>query len=121
MLAAGTPFYNRILLSLIFSRMDETMRKWMKINQKTADNAEQVLDAVLADLAEARQRGRYLAGDQFTRADLAAGALLAPLFQPPQYPVPWPQPKRLLPAMKTGLDRWQPQLQGLAHMYQQHR
>ncbi len=121
MLAAGTPFYNRILLSLIFSRMDETMRNWMKINQKTADNAEQVLDTVLADLAEARQPGPYLAGDRFSRADLTAGALLAPLFQPPQYPVPWPEPKRLLKEMKTGLDRWQPQLQALAHLYQQHR
>lgn len=41
LLAAGTPFYNRILLSLAFSRVDEIMRKWMKINQKTADAAQQ--------------------------------------------------------------------------------
>ena len=86
MLAAGTPFYNRILLSLAFSRVDEIMRKWMKINQKTADTSQATLEALVKELAEIYQQRRFLVGDQFTRADLTTRSLLAPLFQPPEYP-----------------------------------
>lgn len=121
MLASGTPFYNRILLSLAFSRIDEIMRDWMKINQKTADASQQALEILLTELADAYQQQPYLAGDSFSRADLTAGALLAPLFQPPQYPVPWPKRQRLLPEMRTWLDQWQEQIQPLASLYREHR
>lgn len=121
MLAAGTPFYNRILLSLAFSRVDEVMRDWMKINQKTADASQQVLESLLTELAGIYQQQPYLVGDNFSRADLTAGALFAPLFQPPQYPVPWPKRQRLLPQMRGWLDQWQDQIQPLAMLYAQHR
>ncbi|MCG7198244.1 glutathione S-transferase family protein [Marinobacter pelagius] len=121
MLAAGTPFYNRILLSLAFSRVDEVMRDWMKINQKTADASQQVLETLLSELANIYQQQPYLVGDSFSRADLTAGALFAPLFQPPQYPVPWPKKARLLPAMRGWLEQWQEQIQPLAMLYEQHR
>src|SRR5690606_102658 len=85
MLAAGTPFYNRILLSLAFSRVDEIMRKWMKINQKTADTSQATLETLVTELAEIYQQRPFLVGDRFTRADLTACSLLAPLFQPPEY------------------------------------
>ncbi|WP_258546033.1 glutathione S-transferase family protein [Marinobacter pelagius] len=121
MLASGTPFYNRILLSLAFSRVDEIMRDWMKINQKTADASQLVLETLLTELADTYQRQPYLAGDHFSRADLAAGALFAPLFQPPQYPVPWPKRQRLLPDMRNTLDKWQEQIEPLARLYREHR
>jgi len=121
MLAAGTPFYNRILLSLAFSRVDEIMRDWMKISQKTADASQQVMETLLTELEAHYAEQPFLVGEHFSRADLTAGALFAPLFQPPQYPVPWPKRQRMLPAMRTWLDQWQKQLQPLATLYQEYR
>ncbi|MDO6822409.1 glutathione S-transferase family protein [Marinobacter sp. 1_MG-2023] len=121
LLAAGTPFYNRILLSLAFSRVNEVMRKWMKINEKTAEESREVLESLLTELAEAYSQQPFLAGDSFSRADLAAAALFAPLFQPEAYPVPWPKPARIPGEIKAWLTDWQPQLQVLGKVYQNYR
>ncbi|MFN2360186.1 MAG: glutathione S-transferase family protein [Marinobacter sp.] len=121
MLAAGTPFYNRILLKLAFSRVDEIMRKWMKINEKTAERSRETMEAYLTELAEAYRQRPYLAGDSFSRADLAAAALFAPMFQPSQYPVPWPKPAKIPRDIKAWLDEWQPQIQTLEHVYTANR
>lgn len=121
MLAAGTPFYNRILLSLAFSRVDEVMRKWMKINEKTAEKSRQTMEGLLTELAGIYSKQPFLVGDHFSRADLTAAALFAPMFQPPEYPVPWPKPGRIPKDIKAWLDQWQPQLQALEKIYADNR
>ncbi|PCM43011.1 glutathione S-transferase family protein [Marinobacter sp. ANT_B65] len=121
LLAAGTPFYNRILLSLAFSRVNEVMRKWMKINDRTAEQSRLVMEKLLTELAETYSRRPFLAGDSFSRADLTAAALFAPLFQPEAYPVPWPKPARVPKDIQTWLDQWQPQLQVLSKIYEDYR
>lgn len=121
MLAAGTPFYNRILLKLAFSRVDEIMRKWMKINEKTAERSRETMEAYLTELAGAYRQKPYLAGDSFSRADLTAAALFAPMFQPDQYPVPWPKPAKIPRDIKSWLDQWQPQIEPLATIYAANR
>ncbi|WP_417502528.1 glutathione S-transferase family protein [Marinobacter sp.] len=121
LLTAGTPFYNRILLSLAFSRVNEVMRKWMKINEKTAEESRKVMEGLLTELAETYSKQPFLAGDAFSRADLTAAALFAPLFQPDAYPVPWPKPARIPKDIKVWLTQWQPQLQVLNRVYNKHR
>ncbi|WP_273207096.1 glutathione S-transferase family protein [Marinobacter subterrani] len=121
MLAAGTPFYNRILLSLAFSRVNEVMRKWMQINDKTADRSRQVMETLLTELAGIYREQPFLVGDRFSRADLTAAALFAPLFQPPEYPVPWPKPARIPKDISAWLQQWQPQLQPLENLYANNR
>ncbi|HTN32633.1 MAG TPA: glutathione S-transferase family protein [Marinobacter sp.] len=121
MLAAGTPFYNRILLSLAFSRVDETMRKWMKINKKTSEDSRIILEGLLTELASAYRSQPFLAGESFSRADLTAAALFAPLFQPHQYPVPWPKPNKIPRDIRPWLEAWQPQLQILSNLYEHYR
>lgn len=121
MLSAGTPFYNRFLLSLAFSRVDEIMRKWMKINQKTADESQAILEAFVTELADTYQQRTFLVGDQFTRADLTACSLLAPLFQPPAYPVPWPKPAKIPKPVKNWLSEWQAAVAPIASVYHRNR
>ncbi|KMQ76582.1 glutathione S-transferase family protein [Marinobacter subterrani] len=121
MLAAGTPFYNRILLSLAFSRVNEVMRKWMQINDKTADRSRQVMETLLTELAGIYREQPFLVGDRFSRADLTAAALFAPLFLPPEYPVPWPKPARIPKEIGAWLEQWQPQLQTLETIYANNR
>lgn len=121
LLAAQTPFYNRILLKLAFSRVDEIMRKWMKINEKTAMTSRQTMEAVLTELTDTYRQQTFLAGDTFSRADLTAASLFAPMFQPEQYPVPWPRENRIPREIQDWLSQWQPQLQVLEKVYQANR
>ncbi|HEA52949.1 glutathione S-transferase family protein [Marinobacter antarcticus] len=121
LLTAGTPFYNRILLSLAFSRVNEVMRKWLKINDKTAEESRKVIEGLLIELSEVYGQQPFLAGDAFSRADLTAAALFAPLFQPAAYPVPWPKPARVPKEIQAQLSLWQPQLQVLNRIYSDHR
>lgn len=121
MLAAGTPFYNRILLSLAFSRVDEVMRQWMKINEKTSEKSRVVMEGLLTELGQIYGARPFLVGDHFSRADLTAAALFAPLFQPAQYPVPWPKPERIPKEIRAWLDQRQPQLATLEGIYRAHR
>ncbi len=121
MLTAGTPFYNRYLLSLVFSRVEETMRQWMKINEKTSEKSRLVMEQLLTDLAERYRQHPFLVGDSFTRADLTAAAMFAPMFQPAAYPVPWPKANKIPADIKAWLAQWQPQLQVLSKVYQDHR
>ena len=120
LLAAQTPFWNRYLLRLGFSRVEEIMRETMAINQKTATRAQQVIEKLLGEVSGVYREGRFLAGDHFTRADVTAGALFAPLFMPPQYPVPWPRTDRLPPDFKAWIGRHETLLAPIAQMYQEH-
>lgn len=121
LLAAKTPFWNQYLLRLGFSRVDEIMRETMAINEKTAARAQATIEGMLAEMADIYREGGYLAGNQFSRADLTAGALFAPLFMPPQYPVPWPKPARLPPELKAWNRENEELLAPIAQVYQKYR
>lgn len=121
MLAAQTPFYNRYLIRLTFSRIEHIMRKWMKINEQTARASQDSMEQILKDLAEAYEKSDYLVGNQFTRADLTAAAMFAPLFQPEPYPVPWPAMDKLPAPMRGWLTGQQQELVPLQRVYLQHR
>lgn len=121
LLAAQKPMVYRWGMRLGFSRLEEGMREWMKINDRTAARAQVTMEALLTELSEAYGNSRYLVGDSFSRADLAAAALFSPLFQPAQYPVPWPDPKKLPADMQWWLDKHQAQLKPLEAMYQAQR
>lgn len=121
LLTAGTPYYNTLLLKLTFSRVDETMRNWMKINEKTATRSREIMEDYLTELADAYRHKPFLAGDRFSRADLTAAAMFAPMFQPPQYPVPWPKPAKIPRDIRAWLEQWQPRIQPLENLYASHR
>lgn len=85
------PWYGRFLLPRLYPTLQKRMRALMRIDAETAresqDRVEQALDRLNTHL-----RGRsFLVGDRFTRADLAAASLLAPLAGPPGYGLPWPE------------------------------
>ena len=121
LLTAKTAFWNQYLLRLGFSRVDETMREMMNINEKTAARAQATIENLLAEINGIYRDGQYLAGASFSRADITAGALLAPLFMPPQYPVPWPKPGRLPPGLKEWHQQRGALLEPVAECYLAHR
>jgi glutathione S-transferase len=86
------PWYGPLLSRMMFPALRKRMRDLMKINEHTAQTSRHHVERAI-DRLHAHLRDRdYLVGDRFTRADLTAAALLAPLCRPPQYGLPWPRP-----------------------------
>ncbi|MCK7542708.1 glutathione S-transferase family protein [Marinobacter bryozoorum] len=120
LLTAKTAFWNQYLLRLGFSRVDEAMREMMNINEKTAARAQATIENLLEEINGIYRDGQYLAGASFSRADITAGALFAPLFMPPEYPVPWPKPGRLPPGLKEWHQQRGALLEPVAECYRTH-
>jgi glutathione S-transferase len=91
------PWYGNLFLSFAFPKLVSKMRYYMKINAETAVESKQQLSKAIDRLAEHYQNNQFLVGDQFTRADLCAAALLAPLSMQSKYGLDWPKdiPKEL--------------------------
>jgi glutathione S-transferase len=84
------PAYGKILLQTIYPVLKKRMRKKMDINDTTAQQSRKHLNMAIDQLDTHLQQHDYLVGDQFTRADLTAAALLAPFCMPIQYGLIWP-------------------------------
>ena len=85
------PWYGGILLKTIFPILKKRMCNNMHINASSARQSSELLN-VAVDKVNLRIRDHnYLVGEQFTRADLAAAALMAPLYMPLQYGLQLPE------------------------------
>jgi len=73
------------------------MRRLMKINEATAEESKIIMVKGINKVYESIQQSKFLVGDKFSRADLSAAALLAPLRMPDKYGLDWPSeiPKEL--------------------------
>ena len=94
------------------------MRKWMAINPAETAVSRQKLQEAIDRLNGHYQNRSYLVGDTFTRADLTAAALLAPLHQPQKYDIIWPPLPAEIEALSIELI---PQTEWVSRLYQTHR
>ncbi|MDD2724358.1 MAG: glutathione S-transferase [Methylovulum sp.] len=86
----NAPWYGSIYMKIAFPNVAARMRGLMNINDRTAALANRQLARGIAKLSERLQHRPFLAGDTFTRADLSAAALLAPLCKRPEFGLQWP-------------------------------
>jgi glutathione S-transferase len=116
-LCSDAPWLQRSLFAFAFSGIRPRMAKVMNINAETAREAEQRFLLAFDRLDQALDRGPYLVGSRFTRADLSACALLWPLCRPGESesdveallpPTVWALRKQLQPRRFYGwvLDRY---------------
>lgn len=98
--AQGGPFWGKAFLRVIFPKLQGVMRKAMQIREPQVSESRATLEQAIQTLSQAYAERPYLAGEQFSRADLAAASLLAPLFMPQQYGLKWP------PTMPEPLQSW---------------
>lgn len=78
----GGPRYGRPLFALIFPKVRTAMIELMDIHAVSAKRSEERVLAALERLESALVERRFLVGERFSRADLAACALLAPFCAP---------------------------------------
>jgi len=113
------PWYGKILIKFGFKKLQKKMRYFMKINTESAKESHHKMEQAINKIDQHLQNNNYLAGDQFSRADLAAAALLAPLCQPEGYGLDWPEssPK----AMQELTDEFKDRLKWVHTLYNIHR
>jgi len=78
----GAPWYGKPLFAFIFPQVRAAMLKGMNIHAESARQSEERLLAALEKLDAALKDRQFLVADSFSRADLAACALLSPYCAP---------------------------------------
>ncbi|MDT8990430.1 glutathione S-transferase N-terminal domain-containing protein [Curvibacter sp. APW13] len=118
----GLPLWQRGLVTLGWGRIVQLMCQAMDLGEAQGRESRAVLEAELDWLDGLLSDGRpYLCGNAWSRADLAAASLLAPLVEPPEHPLAG---QLQFPAqVRAAMAAWQarPVLQHVRRMYAQHR
>lgn len=91
LLGDGAPWYGKPFLSVIYPRLVPMMRKMLTIEPDAVEASKQMIIQTVEELARARGDSLFLVGDTFSRADISAASMLAPLTLAPAYGVPWPR------------------------------
>jgi glutathione S-transferase len=104
------PWYGKLFLAVMFSKLKTKMMQHMKLNDISAKKAKQDLRIAIDKLYSHYQEHEFLVGNQFSRADLTAASLLAPLCMPDKYGLNWPdklpEPMEELVAEFSGKTKW---------------
>ncbi len=117
--AANGPFWQRWFLRVIFPPLRSRMKHYMDINRESAEQSRMRVLAAIDRLNEHLSERDYLVGGRFSRADLTAAALLAPLFMPEKYGINWPG---VVPEpLQSQLEAVAPKLEWARMIYQKHR
>lgn len=117
--AHNGPWYGKLYLKRVFPKLERTMRKYMNINQESSQLSRQKLEVAIDRLHNHLQHNAFLVGDQFSRADLAAASLLAPLCRPQKYGLIWPDQ---LPQQYLDLvEGFRPKINWVDEIYEKFR
>ncbi len=84
------PWYGKFILPLMFPTLKVKMCELMDINEVSAKNSKDRLSIAIDKLYLCLQKNSFLAGNEFSRADLSTASLLAPLRRPKKYGLNWP-------------------------------
>ncbi len=113
------PWYGKIYLRFMYPKLKIRMHERMKVNDDTAQESLEHLRMAIEKLHSHYQEHEFLVGDQFTRADLTAASLLAPLHKPGKYGLDWPE--RLPEKLEVIIDKFEEQTQWVVKFYKKFR
>jgi glutathione S-transferase len=115
----GGPWWGPLFFKLFFSKLEPIMRKVMVIDEAGANKSEVKIQQAIDKLYEVYKDKIFLVGDQFTRADLSAAALLAPLIMPQGYGLEWPETMPV--KLQAFVDKNEMKLERLRQLYREFR
>jgi glutathione S-transferase len=120
-LCEGAAWYERSLLAIGFGPIRRAMIEMMNVHAEPAKEAERRFRLALDRLDQALERGPFLAGDRFSRADLTACSLLGVLCVPhgPELPIEAIFPAAVC-ALQTELQQ-RPFYRWVLDTYRSHR
>jgi len=112
-------WYGKPLLRFMFPKLKTKMRERMNINEKTAQASKAHLNIAIDKIYSHLQEHRFLVGNQFSRADLAAASLIAPLRMPEKYGLNWP--KNMPAKLKELTDEFKEKTNWVDELYKNYR
>jgi len=115
----GGPWWGPLFFKLFFHKIEPVMRKMMSIDEAGAQKSEVRIQQAIDKLYEEYQQREYLVSDRFSRADLAAASLLAPLIMPEGYGLIWP--KEMPPRLQEFVDKNKTKLERFQQLYSEFR
>ena len=116
------PLLQKLIVSLGWPKIRKIMIQKMDLGPEQRLDSRAIVDAELSWLDNILSDDRhYLLGGEFSRADLSAASLLAPLVCPPEHPVY--AGLALPPLLAAEVAAWdqRPSLQWVRSMYKEHR
>ena len=116
------PLTKKLLVTMIWGKIRKIMIARLDLGTEQGQESRDITEGELDWLDELLSDGRkYLAGDEFSRADIAAASLLAPLALPPEHPTY--NKIDLPPRMAASVSGWEqrPSIRWVRDMYAQYR
>ncbi len=115
----GGPWYGPPIMKWQYPKVRHVIRKLLHINPATVAEARLRMNGALESISAHLEGRQFMVGNSFSRADLAASALLAPLIMPAQYGVHWPA--GYAEVMKPTMDEYRGKMDWAVNNYQRFR
>lgn len=113
------PWYGKPFITIMFPKLKVRMMQRMKLNDVSAKKAKEGLRIAIDKLYSHYQKHEFLAGNQFSRADLTAASLLAPLYMPEKYGLNWPE--KFLEEMEELVTEFSGKTKWVLEFYEKYR
>ena len=123
-MAATVPRWELRALRVMRPLAVAMLRRGLRIDAAGAERSRVKIDESFARVGALLADGRrYLAGNEFTVADLTFAALATPILAPPEVPVPLPQADAFPDAARAQLAAWRDSVAGqfALRVYRDHR
>ena len=113
------PWYAPLYLKFAYPKMAPRMRQYMNINEKTAAASFKELIDSADSLQQHYGENEFMVGDSFSRADITAAALFAPIVMPEGFGMDWPSE---IPAQLSEFNaQFEGKLDWVKRLYQVYR
>ena len=113
------PWYGGLYIRFAYPKLKKAMRKYLNINEESEQRSRDRLRVAIDKLYSHLRQNAFLVGDQFSRADLSAASLLAPLCMPDKYGLNWPD--QLPPEFETLVKEFHPKINWVDKIYARFR
>lgn len=113
------PWYGSLLYLFFFPALRKRMISILDINKQTAQLSKEHLAQAIDKIYKHLDGREFLVGNQFTRADLTAASLLAPLVKPGKYGLDWPE--KLPDELEVFIENRNNKLQWVRGLYDHYR
>jgi glutathione S-transferase len=113
--------FKQFMFRLVYPILRARIYQTYVISAEKVAQARRDFAAAMDEMANRLERGHYLVGGRFTRADLSVASMLSLLVMPPEHPFPWieiPDPQT-----RVFCDQYRdhPVSEWVRNMYREHR